>query len=187
MLDIGCSFGEFLAHFGPGSTGLTIEKEEATYGQAHNLDVQYGNIEEEHPLTKKYEVIFCNNLLEHLYSPHRFLTEVREHLQKDGLLILGVPCVPFPKQLMLLTKFRGSLASNHINFFISDTLALTVERAGWKIQTIRGFHFKNIFLDKIFHYFYPHLYVVAAPIETFEYSEKRKRELAGYAPTVKSS
>lgn len=180
VLDIGCSYGEHLSHFGPGSTGLTISAEEAQYGTQKGLDIREGNIEEGFDSGATYDAIYSSNLLEHLYSPHDFLFKARNYLKEDGVLVLGVPCVPFPSFLMRIKKFRGALATNHINFFTGTTLRLTAERAGWRVRTVRGFRFHSPILDALFSPIYPHLYVIAEPIKNFEYSEKRKRELAGY-------
>ena len=181
VLDIGCSYGEFLIHFGTGSTGVTIAKEEVAYGKEKGLDIRYGNIEDGDFLVKeKYDAVFANNLFEHLYSPHGFLYKVRDYLKPQGILILGVPCIPKIVSLLKIRKFRGSLAVAHINFFTRDTLIKTVERAGYRVQTARGFRFRNKILDHLLDPIYPHFYVVAQLDTSFGYSEKRMKELAGY-------
>lgn len=181
VLDVGCSFGEFVARFGQGSSGITITKDEAEYGKNKGLDIRYGNIEsDDFALEKKYDVIFSNNLFEHLYSPHNFLNKTKRYLKPNGLLILGVPCIPKIVFLLRLNKFRGSLAVAHINFFTRDTLVKTVERGGWKLITTRGFHFANKFIDHMLDAIYPHFYVVATPDPDFKYSAKRMKELVGY-------
>jgi len=181
VLDIGCSFGEFVVHFGEGSTGITITQEEAIYGKKRGLDIRCGNIEsDDFILEKKYNVVFANNLFEHLYSPHNFLCKIKTYLKPGGILILGVPCVPKITSLLKIKKFRGSLADAHINFFTRYTLIKTVERGGWKLITTRGFHFTNKIIDYLFNLIYPHLYVVAIPDPDFKYPKKRIKELVGY-------
>lgn len=180
VFDIGCSYGEFLCHFGEGSMGLTIAPDEAEYGKKVSLDIRVGNIEEGFPISEKFEVIFANNLFEHLYSPHGFLIKLKDFTSTDGVLVLGVPCVPKIVTLMSLSKFRGALAVSHINFFTRQTLKKTVERGGWKVHAVRSFHFKNRFLDSLANFVSPHFYVIATMDPSFEYHEKRKKELAGY-------
>jgi 2-polyprenyl-3-methyl-5-hydroxy-6-metoxy-1,4-benzoquinol methylase len=181
VLDIGCSYGEFLIHFGPSSVGVTITNDEVEYGKKKGLAIRYGNIESpDFVLSEKFEVIFANNIFEHLYSPHEFLCQVKKYLEPEGVLILGVPCIPKIVSLLRLTKFRGSLAGAHINFFTRDTLIKTVERAGYDIIATQGFHFKNKIVDHLLDPIYPHLYVIATPRTNFKYSEKRMKELAGY-------
>lgn len=181
VLDIGCSYGEFLAHFGPGSVGVTITQDEVDYGKRNNLDIRYGNIEDpSFVLDLKFDVIFANNIFEHLYSPHQFLIDIKKYLKEDGVLILGVPCMPIITPLVHLKKFRGALAKAHINFFTKSTLVKTVERGGWIPQSTRGYHFTNPLIDHCLDPIYPHFYVAARLERDFKYSDKRMKELAGY-------
>ncbi len=181
VFDVGCSYGEFLIHFGKGSTGVTVTEVEVAYGIEKGLDIRLGNIESDSfTLEKKYDVIFANNIFEHLYSPHHFLIKAKKFLKPDGILILGVPCVPKIVSLVHLPKFRGSLAVEHINFFTRDTLTKTVERGGWQIETVRGFHFRNNIVDSMLNPVYPHFFVIARMDPAFTYPERRMKELLGY-------
>jgi 2-polyprenyl-3-methyl-5-hydroxy-6-metoxy-1,4-benzoquinol methylase len=181
VLDIGCSYGEFLVHFGKGSVGFTITPEEKDVGQACGLDVRLINIEEtDGGLEKKFDAIFANNILEHMQSPHNFLLKIKNFLKPEGTLILGVPCIPKITWLMNFKKFRGSLASLHINFFNRDTLIKTAEFAGWMVHETRGFRLRNHFLDVLLNPIYPHFYIVAQVNKNFTYAPKRLKELEGY-------
>lgn len=186
VLDIGCSNGEYLTHFGNGSVGLTISKDEANYGKSKGLDVRCGNIEDDIEIPETFDSVYANNIFEHLYSPHAFLIKIRQYIRPDGVLILGVPCIPKIVSLLHFSKFRGSLAVAHINFFTKDTLVKTVERAGWHVQEVRGFRIKNKFLDWFLNLIYPHFYIVATKDQNFTYHEKRLKELAGYKGLLNS-
>ncbi len=181
VLDIGCSYGEFLACFGKGSVGVSISPEEAAYGRAKGLNIDEGNIED--PaffLTQKFDVVFANNIFEHLLAPHTFLITVKKFLKPEGVLILGVPCIPKIVSLMRIGKFRGALATGHINFFTKETLRETVLHGGWNIKAMRGYHFKAGFLDVLLNPVYPHFYITATADHEFAYSTKRQKELEGY-------
>ena len=181
VLDIGCSYGEFLAHFGPGSVGISISQDEVAYGKSMGLDVRYGNAESDDLVqNEQFDVIFANNIFEHLYSPHDFLIKIKKMLNPEGELILGVPCIPKIVSLLHVRKFRGALAEQHINFFTKDTLIKTVERAGWAPISARGFRIMHPQLDHLIDPIYPHFYVTAKPDLGFEYTAKRMREIAGY-------
>ena len=179
VLDIGCSNGEFLIHFGENSLGVTISQDQVDYGKSKGLNIQYGNIEYDdlNIPENSFDAIFANNLLEHLYSPHNFLNKIKKYLKKDGFLILGVPCVPILKYLLNFKKFRGSLAVSHINFFNRYTLIKTVEKSGWNILGVRGFYFKNRIIDHLLDLIYPHFYVIAKVDNDFKYPPKRMKEL----------
>jgi SAM-dependent methyltransferase len=184
VLDIGCGEGDFLAFFGNGSVGITTTQAEVEKGIKKNLNIIFGNAEliDELSLSKDFEVIWANNFFEHILSPHSFLIRLKRISKEKSILILGVPIIPKLNFLLRLNKFRGALASNHINFFDKKTLELTVERAGWKVKGSRSFVFSNIFLDKIFSLFFsPHIYIVAENDMEFKYPEKKIKEWEGDA------
>lgn len=185
VLDIGCSYGEHLAHFGVGSAGLTITESEVAFGKEKGIDIRYGNIESsDFVLDEKFDAIFANNIFEHLFSPHYFLYRVRRLLHEHGILILGVPCVPLVEPLMRFKKWRGALSRPHINFWTVGTLKRAVERGGFRVLTARGFHFKNVLLDTFFAPIYPHFYIMTTPIPDFHYPEARMEKLlAGMSVT----
>lgn len=175
VLDLGCAYGEHLVHFGAGSLGVTTTLDEVEYGTQNGLNIEYGNVESLN-LSEDFSVIWANNLFEHLLSPHSFLMRLKRCARPETVLILGVPVIPSITPLLRLKKFRGSLAVAHINFFTRESLRLTVERAGWRVKEIRPFQFGNSWIDSMFGFLSPHLYVVAENNAEFAYHEKKLKE-----------
>ena len=179
VLDLGCGYGEYMQRFGPNSVGVTTTSAEVAYGAEHNLDLRMGNVEFLDTVietTERFDVFWANNLFEHLLAPHAFLVKMKEFATDDALLILGVPMVPKIESLTKLKKFRGSLASPHINFFTRKTFQLTVERAGWKVIDNRGFVTSSALLDHLAAPFMPHMYLVAQNDPSYRYPEKKIKE-----------
>jgi len=181
VLDLGCGYGEYLALCGEGSLGITSNQEEVKEAIARGLSVMFGNIEEldQLNLKKSFAVVWANNFFEHLLSPHAFLMNLKPLSKEGSFLILGVPVFPRILSLMHFSKWKGALASNHINFFTKETLCETVERAGWRVLAVRPFFFKNKTLDYVASFFAPHLYVVAHNESTFTYPPKKLMEWKG--------
>lgn len=181
VLDIGSSEGEFLKHFGPGSVGITIIPEHVEMAREEGLKVVLGNIEDQtFTLPEKFQVVWANNLFEHMNAPHLFLTKIKEFLEPDGRVILGVPVIPFFSFLTRFKKFRGAYASSHVNFFTRRTLIETLLFAGYRVEEARLFRFNNPLLDALLNPIAPHMYIVARPDENFTYSRKRMLSLKGY-------
>lgn len=180
VLDIGCGYGEYLAHFGPGSVGITTTEAEVVEGANRKLDIRRGNAEalQDLPWASGFEAVWANNLFEHLLSPHAFLMRLRACTTNDATIVLGVPVVPFFPFLTRFRRFRGTLASNHISFFTSKTLELTVAYAGWKVVGVRSMLVPS-WLEWLVRPIAPHLYVVAAKDPAFTYPEKKLREWEG--------
>ncbi len=181
VFDLGCGYGEYLSLFGEGSVGVNANEKEVGEALSRGLSVVRGNIEELPilPVNETFDIIWANNFFEHLLSPHEFLMHLRRFTAKSTKLILGVPVIPKTASLLHFVKFRGSLASNHINFFTKDTLYLTVERAGWKVEAIRPFITSVTWIDALFSAFMPHVYVIASPISDFVYPPKKLMEWQG--------
>jgi len=181
VLDIGCSEGHYLQLFGAGSLGVTIIPEHVEDGKKRGLNIKVANVEDPaFSVPDVYDVVWANNLFEHMNAPHPFLHRMRDVLAPDGFLILGVPIIPIIPFLTRLKKFRGAFAVSHVNFFSRRTLVETVRAAGWDVKEARLFFFKNPLLDLPFTLIAPHLYVVATRKKDFSYAEKRLRSLEGY-------
>ncbi len=177
VLDLGCGYGEYMQLFGKGSVGITTTPHEVEYGKARGIDIRTGNVEriDELGLPQDFDAIWANNLFEHLLSPHAFLLKLKTVAKPGARLILGVPVIPRIASLMHVGKFRGALAHAHVNFFTRESLRLTVERAGWKVETVRPF-VAPASLDHPASFFMPHLYVVATNDTSFRYHEKKLKE-----------
>jgi SAM-dependent methyltransferase len=178
VLDLGCAYGEHLVHFGPGSLGITTTSAEVAYGKEHKLPIIQGNVERlgDIHLSERFDAFWANNLFEHLLAPHAFLIEMKRYAGPDAILILGVPVLPRIASLVRLRRFRGALAVAHINFFTRETLRLTIERAGWRVQAVRPFVGSIAWLDTLLGFLSPHLYVIATNDAHFRYPEKKLKE-----------
>ena len=181
VLDIGCSEGYYLEHFGAGSLGLTLIEAHIAAAHERGLTVIKANVEDPgFSLPEKYDVVWANNLFEHMNAPHLFLMKVRELIKPDGLLILGVPVLPHMPFLTKLKKFRGAYAVSHVNFFTRKTLIESVRAGGWIVEEARLFYFKNAFLDAFLDLITPHVYVIARPDPDFAYAQKRLLSIEEY-------
>ncbi len=184
--DVGCSEGHYLACFGPDSMGLTIIDEHVEIAKEYGLNVINKNVEDpDFSLDKTFDAVWANNFFEHMESPHQFLIRMKKCLKPDGVLILGVPVLPYLPLLTRLKKFRGAYAASHVNFFYRKSLIETVRYAGWDVHEARLFYFKNPILDYFMNLIAPHIYVVATPKENFKYAEKRLKSLRGYSTYTK--
>lgn len=181
VLDVGCSEGHHLACFGPGSVGVTIIDQHIEDGRKRGLKIVSKNVESpDFSMDETFDVVWANNFFEHMNAPHLFLRKMTTCLNDDGLLILGVPVIPWFTFLGRFKKFRGAYAKSHVNFFYRKTLIETVRYAGYDVSEARLFYMKNPRLDWFFNFIAPHIYVIARPKKDFKYGEKRLKSLRGY-------
>lgn len=181
VLDIGSGWGEYLSLFGQGSLGITGQEAEVSFCKEKGLSAVICNAEYlDLYVQEKFDAIWANNFLEHILSPHQFLIKSKKVLEKDGIVIIGVPVVPRIISLLKIRKFSGSLADAHINFFTKKTIELTLQYAGYSVIESRPFIFKNKILDYCTFFIAPHIYVVSKVNPTFSYSKKKVAEWSNF-------
>lgn len=178
VLDIGCSFGWSFLYWGKDSEGIelygpAIEFLEKMKRKIYPLNVE-NNFDEIRG--KKYEAIYCNNLIEHLIAPHLFLLRLNNLLETHGILAIGVPVVPSKFSFIWENLgFRGWLAKQHIGFFTFETMKLTLERAGFEILEwwSPGVYRFSKFLSRVLVRRMPHILFICKKNENFKYDEIR--------------
>lgn len=138
VLDIGCQYGQYLIHFSDESSGVDGDKYAIEFAKSIGLNVKKANIEKRLPFdNKSFDVVFCSNVLEHVFSPHLLLLEIWRVLKDDGLVILFVPRY---SNYFLVSKFFKDYASDdHINAFSIGTLSFLLQRSGFHVVEKRGF------------------------------------------------
>ncbi len=141
VLDIGCGYGQHLVHFGPGSAGIDAVERNVTFCRALGLDAEAANVEDGLPdFGRRFDAVFCSNLLEHLVAPHLILLRLHERLTAAGTLFIHVPTIPplpiLDWAIRRAIGHNGYRASEHINAFTPRTLAFALERAGFTVEDL---------------------------------------------------
>lgn len=120
---------------------------------------------------KKFDVIFCGEVIEHLFSPDDLLEEIRELMHKDSILILSTPNLGYyVNRVMLLFgisplflenssyvklgrkyKFfgQGNTTEGHIRLFTYGALRDLLKLKKYKIVKVRAALVWNFWPDKV--------------------------------------
>lgn len=107
---------------------LTKLKYNCVYGDCQNFN-----------LNKKFDVIFAGELIEHLENPGLFLDCAKNHLNKNGVIILTTP------NQFSIVRFVGNcfglLNENkeHVLVHNEKTITHLIERKGFKVKEIHYF------------------------------------------------
>jgi len=121
ILDVGCRTGDFLMHFDDNirREGVELAQDYAHIAEERGLLI-YNDFIENITFEKKYDIVSCLAILEHLTEPIKFLNTINELVDDKGLLVILIPTAECLKEKTLnLLKIRWHMyrPPEHLNFF----------------------------------------------------------------------
>ncbi|PIR13745.1 hypothetical protein COV49_01195 [Candidatus Falkowbacteria bacterium CG11_big_fil_rev_8_21_14_0_20_39_10] len=120
ILDIECGQNAVLSKY--------IEKEDEYYACDYYkkiknqkvkkyFQIDLNNQELNKIVPHKFDVVFCGEVIEHLFSPDHLMNEVKKILNKDGILILSTPNLAYlPNRIMLLVGMHPFFLENSSDY-----------------------------------------------------------------------
>lgn len=135
LLDIGAGVGtllhvaaqrEFDVH------GVEISEWASAFARNEmNLPVITGTLEDAKLLSRDYDVIIMNHVLEHVDNPRALLDEIRRILKDDGVLVIGVPNIGSIMAKCMGSRWASLRPEEHIWQFTPRTLRQLIGRTGF--------------------------------------------------------
>ncbi len=140
VLEVGCGDGAFtrdLARFSRQVTALDLSAAQIQQNARAYPDIQFQQHDLADPLPfppDHFAVIWCSEVLEHLFDPAFAVREMHRVLAPGGRLLVTVPYHGLGKNLLIaLLKWDAHFAPNnpHLRFFTKNTLRAVVAGAGF--------------------------------------------------------
>jgi SAM-dependent methyltransferase len=136
ILDIGCSSGGFLSTMkGPAWKLFGIEMEESTAERARRTtgaEVFVGDAVQAPFLPESFDVITGFDVLEHVYSPRKFLTKVREWLKPGGIFYSLMPNIASWEARVFASHWYGLELPRHLSHFSPTSLRYLMSEVGFE-------------------------------------------------------
>jgi 2-polyprenyl-3-methyl-5-hydroxy-6-metoxy-1,4-benzoquinol methylase len=105
-----------------------------------------------------FDVIYFNDVLEHLVDPYWVLKIVKQKLKKDGVIISSLPNIRFYKTFMrvLLNKDwkyedYGVMDRTHLRFFTKKSIKRMYEELGFEVVKHMGINKSKSIKPYLFH------------------------------------
>ncbi len=141
VLDFGCGAGGFMELAKSSSDSISgVELEEALQPSFNSRGLTvFRHLESAKASKKKWEVITCFHVVEHLLDPIDVLHELSSMLKKGGEIVIEVPSADDA----LLTLFDNQAFqgftywSQHLYLFNANTMRKLIEKAGLKLNWIK--------------------------------------------------
>jgi len=128
VLDIGCATGAALVPFyrsGAQVKGLDYDQRYIEFGMNYdsNLNLQYGGIEDLEKEAVKYDLIICDNVLEHMADPFSAVLSIKAALRTNGIAFISVPHLKnYSHYASYGRSFIGALHISHLFCFTKSSL-----------------------------------------------------------------
>lgn len=140
ILEVGCgdaSFTRNLSEFSSSVTAIDISARQIEQNTGTHPEIRFIQHDLADPLPfekEEFEVIWCSEVLEHLFDPCFALHEMHRVMASGGRLLVTVPYHGHFKNLLVaLFKWDEHFAPNHphIRFFTRNTLTRATAEAGF--------------------------------------------------------
>ena len=187
VLDVGCSCGTSLAHFGPGSLGLDNNPEAVAFCAALGLEAEAIDVDADFELDgRRFDYIWVSDILEHLEAPRLLLRRLVTAVKPNGKLLLQTSVLPvwLPRRVLRARGKQPFDADVHYHQWTRETMTHLLARAGYRVQRVlvpRPPSWSRL-TPVLRPEFAPRLVFETAPDEallrTVERSENRNRRLA---------
>jgi len=150
VLEIGCGTGEtsaWLKAMGVAGSvvGVEIEPRVAAEARGRLDEVVVGNAETTDFGERRFDLILCLDVLEHMVDPWRFLERVQMHLEPGGTVIASIPNLRnyrVLKALVLKGRFEyqdgGILDRTHLRFFTRNSACRLMETGRLRLRAVVG-------------------------------------------------
>jgi 2-polyprenyl-6-hydroxyphenyl methylase/3-demethylubiquinone-9 3-methyltransferase len=141
ILEAGCgdaSFTKSLAEYSPDVTAIDISAHQVERNAKAYPEITFvrHDMSERFPFEDRaFSVVWCSEVLEHLFDPGFALREMQRVMIRGGRLLVTVPYHGlFKNVLIALFKWDEHFAPNHphIRFFTRKTLSRLVAEAGFR-------------------------------------------------------
>lgn len=151
VLEIGCAEGTFgaavKARAGAEVWGIEFNAQAAERASAVIDRVLTGDVDEQSATLpdNHFDVIVCNDVLEHLVDPGVTLTKLRRTLRPGGVVVASIPNIryfPALRQILVRRDFpaedAGIFDRTHLRFFTRRSIVRMFEDAGYDIRRMKG-------------------------------------------------
>lgn len=141
LLEVGCGDGgllEVAQNTGRYKIkGVEINRKAVEYANKfRDLDVVVGTVFEQNFGEGEFDGVIMWHVIEHLENPLNELKEVYRITRNNGYVFISTPNVSHPKAIVAGKKWHYFGPPGHLWYFSPKTLALLVEKAGFKVKII---------------------------------------------------
>ncbi len=135
LLEVGCGVGFFLKaaeRAGWDVVGLEVSEVAVNFVRdTLKLDIQCGTVETVSLPQATCDVIAMFDVIEHLFDPHKTLSQIYRLLRPDGVLVITTPNINALSHFVLGESWAVLSPAEHLYYFSERTLMKTLQKPGF--------------------------------------------------------
>lgn len=151
VLEVGChtaDLGVVLKEYGNYVVGIDYNEKAISVAKTKIQEAYVLNLETEKQFfatTEKFDIVVCNQVLEHLHNSEEVLQELYNALKPNGTIIIGLPNIANAKDRFNVTwgQWRytdiGVMDKTHVHFFTYGTAVELITNAKLRIEDYQSF------------------------------------------------
>ncbi|MCL4517074.1 MAG: class I SAM-dependent methyltransferase [Firmicutes bacterium] len=138
ILDVGCRTGDFLLHWPQDITrfGVELSAQSASVAAGRGLHVIQESVEKIE-FDRKFDVVTCYAILEHLSEPRKFLEKIAGLVNDHGVLVIEIPSYQTLKARILerlRVRWHMYCPPEHLNLYSRSFLDHYFALQGFSLQ-----------------------------------------------------
>lgn len=140
-LEVGCGNGSFLALLGELRADIAlagVDIRDLGVSGIQQFTFYEGQLEDIDFAGRRFDVIYCSNLIEHVPDPHRFLAACTAILNPGGVIYGITPDHLSIDRYIFKRYWAGYHYPRHTFLFNHDNIVQILERAGFDEVDVRG-------------------------------------------------
>jgi len=151
VLELGCGEGAFGAAVKDQCNaevwGIEIHSDAAAIASGVLDKVIVGDLEPSiESLPESYfDVLVCNDVLEHLVDPVEILSQLRSKLKPGGVVVASIPNIRFIPAILTIvvrkdfpSEDAGIFDRTHLHFFTRKSIVRMFDSAGFEVNRLKG-------------------------------------------------
>lgn len=147
ICDVGCGPG-FLISSLKNKNIVAIDLDDSALKIASNFaEVYKKNLNTTFKLNKKFDLIICNHVIEHVKNPEILIKSINNILKKNGYLIIGTPDFDSAMARRYKNKYRMLKDKTHISLFSFESLLRFFDKK-FKVIQIEFPYFDTEYFNK---------------------------------------
>jgi 2-polyprenyl-3-methyl-5-hydroxy-6-metoxy-1,4-benzoquinol methylase len=153
FLDVGCGSGRVVKlakENGWNAYGIEADLKAVENAKLTNINVSHGFAESVGDYKNEFDLIYCSHVIEHVYEPKKFISDIYEALKPGGMAVIITPNAASVLRHYFGSYWRGLEAPRHISIPPKNKLIEIFRDSKFKVEDFSDRQLETLDESQIF-------------------------------------